>query len=161
MTSATEIKDPKKARREVCFTLITVIISTLFCLLLAEYGLRWYQQSINNSSAGDPGLLRYHAQLGWTLTPSWQGQHQHHDFNVQYNINKYGFRGDESIDLQSNTRRRIAFVGDSFSFGLGVEDEDTFTAQLNRLHPEIEFLNLSVPGYSTDQQLLLIENRLS
>jgi hypothetical protein len=157
MATEAHSNQQRNSKREIWFGLLTVIISTVFCLLLAEYGLRWYQQSINNSSAGDPGLLRYHPRLGWTLTPSWQGRHQHHDFDVHYNINKYGFRGDFPEDLKSKSKVRIAVVGDSFSFGLGVNNEDVFTAQLNQRQTAVEFLNLSVPGYSTDQQLLLME----
>ena len=160
MSIETNTNRPRINKRDITFGLITVIISTIVCLILAEYGLRWYQQYIDNSSAGDPGLLRYHAQLGWTLTPSWEGRHQHHDFDVHYNVNNYGFRGNFPIDLQRKTKTRIAVVGDSFSFGLGVNDEDIFTAQLNQRQSEVVFLNLSVPGYSTDQQLLLMESKL-
>ncbi len=147
----------RRSKRDIAFGLITIIISTVICLLLAEYGLRWYQRSINNSSAGDPGLLRYDSRLGWKLTPSWQGRHRHHDFDVRYSINKYGYRGHFPEALLQNNRPRIAVIGDSFSFGLGVNDDETFTARLNRQEPDIDFLNLSVPGYSTDQQLLLLK----
>lgn len=157
MNSDTDGKLSRKSTRDICFALITIISSVLLCLLVAEYSLRWYQQSINNSSASDPGLLRYHPRLGWTLTPSWQGRHQHHDFDVRYNINRHGFRGHFPVSLQHKTKPRIVIVGDSFSFGLGVNDADTFTAKLNQRQTGVDFLNLSIPGYSTDQQLLLVE----
>ena len=157
MNSGTDRKSSRKSTREFWFGLITIISSVLLCLLLAEYGFGWYQQSINNSSISDPGLLRYHPRLGWTLTPSWQGRHQHHDFDVRYNVNEHGFRGNFPVSLQPKTKPRIAIVGDSFSFGLGVNEEDTFTAKLNQRQTSVDFLNLSIPGYSTDQQLLLVE----
>jgi hypothetical protein len=99
MNSESDRNSSIKSRRDVWLAVVTVVISTVISLLIAEYGLRWYQQSISNSSSGDPGLLRYHALQGWTLTPSWQGGHRHHDFDVHYNINKYGFRGEPPEDL--------------------------------------------------------------
>ena len=148
----------RSARRERYFALIVLSTSILLSLLAAEFGLRWYQDSINNSSSGDPGLLRYHAQLGWSLTPSWSGRHQHHDFDVNYTINEHGYRGTFPVDLNKKTRSRIGIIGDSFSFGLGVDDQDVFVEKLNILDPDSEYLNLSIPGYSTDQQLLLLKN---
>ena len=51
-----------------------------------------------------------------------------------------------------------AIVGDSFSFGLGVNDDETFTALLNADGDQKKhYYNYSVPGYSTDQQLLLLK----
>jgi len=38
-----------------------------------------------------------------------------------------------------------------------VNDEDAFVAQLNQRLTSKEFLNLSIPGYSTDQQLMQIK----
>ncbi len=147
----------RSRKREITFAIVSILFSTLLCLVVAEYALRWYQQSIDNSSSGDPGLLSYDSRLGWKLTPNWQGKHTHHDFDVQYTINKHGFRGDFPADLNSKQKKRIAIIGDSFSFGLGVNDEDTFVHQLNLNQIDTEFLNLSIPGYSTDQQLLLLK----
>ncbi|NKB37096.1 MAG: hypothetical protein GKR93_07960 [Gammaproteobacteria bacterium] len=155
MQSKTRLERSKK--REIIFSLVSILLSSLLCLGVAEYALRWYQQSVNNSSSGDPGLLSYDSQFGWKLTPNWQGRHTHHDFDVQYTINKYGFRGDFPPELQTKKKKRMAIVGDSFSFGLGVNDQDTFVHLLNLDNPDTEFLNLSVPGYSTDQQLLLLK----
>jgi lysophospholipase L1-like esterase len=52
-------------------------------------------------------------------------------------------------------KRRIAVVGDSFTFGLEVRYEDTWPYQLERaLGPEFRVLNLGVDGYGVDQAFL-------
>ncbi len=52
-------------------------------------------------------------------------------------------------------RRRIAVVGDSFTFGLEVRYEDTWPHQLERaLGPEFQVLNFGVDGYGVDQAYL-------
>jgi len=102
----------------------------------------------------DFGLIRYHAIRGWQLTPNWVGEHRHYDYSVRYTTDDRGFR-QSSPDVNKN--QIVALVGDSFTFGLGVDDAKTFTVQLNQLDQSRSYLNFGVPGYSTDQQLLMLE----
>ena len=52
-------------------------------------------------------------------------------------------------------------MGDSFTFGLGVNDEETFVQLLNSRAGAGDFyLNFAVPGFSTDQEYLLIRRRV-
>ena len=125
-----------------------------------ETFLRFRKQSIRKSEALDPGLVVYDRYLGWTLAPSWQGNHRHHDFDVRYTTNAYGFRG--RFDAPASRKvRRYAVVGDSFTFGLGVNDDQTFVHLLNSRAGDGDFhLNFAVPGFSTDQEYLLIRRRV-
>lgn len=141
----------KKSEKK--FIVITVILSLSISLLTAEWLLRYQREIIENSDKMDPGMMLYDAQLGWKLKPYWSGKHHHFDYDAKYTINESGFRGISTASGDSI----YAVVGDSFSFGLGVNDDETFTALLNRNSETVNsFKNFSVPGYSTDQQLLLI-----
>lgn len=135
-------------------TFIIILISSLLSFSIAEYFLGWYDTKINNSSSMSPNLLRYHPKLGWKLTPNWRGQHTHHDFNVHYSINGLGFRGELSALIGDKKSSRIALIGDSYTFGLGVNDSETFSHYLQSFNPDRRYINLGIPGYSTDQQLL-------
>ena len=136
-------------------------------LLACEQFLRFKQERIRRSDQLDPGLVRHDPLLGWVLTPNWTGRHRHHDFDVHYTINASGFRVDPGVDGQSAPRRApslagsslVAVVGDSFTFGLGVNDGGTFVAQLNRSGTN-GFVNCAMPGFSTDQEVLLIEREV-
>ncbi|MCP4577084.1 MAG: SGNH/GDSL hydrolase family protein, partial [Deltaproteobacteria bacterium] len=81
------------------------------------------------------------------------------DFLVSYQTNRYGFRG-EFMPIGDHNGRRVAFLGDSFTFGFGVNDHETFINRLNEKAPEDHYLNFAVPGYSTDQQFLLLRRRV-
>jgi lysophospholipase L1-like esterase len=163
---------------------VTIVISLTITYFIVEYALGWYQQGINNSSQQDPGLMRYHYTLGWTLSPGWQGRHQHHDFDVHYSTSAARQRNDGSGDISGDSsgdqgkhqvaavvndkrrvavldkdKRQVALLGDSFTFGFGVNDSDTFHARLNQQDPNRHYANLAVPGYSTDQQYLLLKQQ--
>jgi lysophospholipase L1-like esterase len=51
---------------------------------------------------------------------------------------------------------RVVFVGDSCTFGLGVDDDQTFPALVQRRLAGVECVNLGVPGYSAYQGRLLL-----
>ncbi|MBE7504064.1 MAG: hypothetical protein HS113_28010 [Verrucomicrobiales bacterium] len=145
-------------RKRALFRALAICVSLGAALLGAELFLRWRQHTIAGSEHLDAGFIRYDPVLGWRLTPAWTGRHQHYDFDVHYTIKTDGFRFDPA-QPKDRRGRLIAVVGDSFTFGLGVEDDQTFVSLLNRDGTNT-FVNLSVPGFSTDQQALLIEETL-
>lgn len=82
---------------------------------------------------------------------------------VTMNVNGQGFRGPEVALEKPADTFRIACLGDSHTFGHGVEDDETWPAHLQRLldvrFPErrIEVLNCGVNGYDTVQEELWLE----
>ena len=146
-------------RKVVIFSTIVICCSILMALALCEFVLRYKERSGQAPELLDPGLIKYDRNLGWKLTPRWRGNHQHRDFLVSYQTNRYGFRGGFTPPGDHNGRR-IAFLGDSFTFGFGVNDHETFINRLNEKAPEEHYFNFAVPGYSTDQQYLLLRRRV-
>ncbi len=56
---------------------------------------------------------------------------------------------------------RVLFVGDSWTFGVGVRDEDTYVWQLHQAKPDCLFDNAAVPGYGAYTSMLAMEEYLS
>lgn len=147
-------------KRQAAITIIAIGIGLAASLVICEIALRYWHHRIETSSRIDPGLLVYDAFLGWRLDRNWQGRHRHHDFDVSYSTDRYGFRSGSAAS-KKDQGKTWAVVGDSFTFCLGVNDDETFVEHLNaagtgRMH----FQNFGVPGYSTDQEYLLIRDQV-
>jgi len=105
---------------------------------------------------------RHDPELGWAHRPSRIGTFSRPEFSHGVSINSMGFRDREreparqGFAAAGSKTFRIAVLGDSFTWGHGVEDEEVFTRLLEGLLPGVEVWNLGVSAYSTDQELLLL-----
>lgn len=149
------------SRPRIVFGLI-VVWALIFGTVggVTEWILRSRYLRIARSDQLQQGMTVSDRTLGWRLQPSWRGRHQHNDFDVSYTINPDGFRG---VDARAHpsSAQRLAFVGDSFTFGIGVNDDALFTEVLTRRRPLTRRIyNYAVPGYSTDQEVLLAEQHI-
>ena len=57
------------------FRAVAVTVVGVAGVFFAEAALRWQQRRVGTSDRLEPGMVRYDAQLGWSLTPGWTGQH--------------------------------------------------------------------------------------
>jgi hypothetical protein len=98
--------------------------------------------------------MRYDPELGWAHVPNTRLD----DFygpGRNLTINTQGFRGTHSYEPQPpEGHLRAICSGDSFTLGVGVNDSDTWCAQLEALEPRLETLNLGQGGYGLDQAYL-------
>jgi len=86
------------------------------------------------------------------------------DNGVLAKINTLGFRGPDVEEVKPPGTYRVLGLGDSFTFGEGVRDEDTFLRRLERSFngkghgpTKYEFLNTGVQGYNTRDEVLYFE----
>jgi len=71
-------------------------------------------------------------------------------------IDSRGARGTREVPYERTDARRIVVIGDSFAFGWGVSDEETYAHRLAEALPGVEVVNLGGGGYGTDQMLLML-----
>ncbi len=147
-------------KKWVLFVAIITLFSILVVLVVSEILLRFKKTHIESSDHLDYGMTVYDNYLGWKLAPNWNGKHKHYDFDVSYSINSNGFRNDFNAK-RGDGGRSYAFVGDSFTFSFGVNDNETFIQLLNAQDTQDNiYYNFGVPGYSTDQESLLIQRKV-
>jgi hypothetical protein len=79
-----------------------------------------------------------------------------------YALNSHGLRGPEP----DPARPKVLFVGDSFTFGEGVAEEDTFAARVERalaprFSPPPQSIAAGVPGYGSENEAARLPEWLS
>jgi len=121
----------------------------------AWWRIRW-NECHRDDLAISPRYLRYDAALGWRTYPFLRGWPV--GMGADCSTNSRGLRGAEEHSYARRTgRKRLLVLGDSFAFGEEVRDEETFSAQLERLIPGLEVINMGVGGYGDDQMLLYLK----
>lgn len=103
-------------------------------------------------------FYQYDEMLGWVPKPNAEGIYAMSDSKTQIEINSKGIR-DKSYDYKKPEGiKRIVVLGDSFTWGYGVEEKNIFTEILeDELFKNIQVINMGVSGYGSDQELLFLE----
>lgn len=116
---------------------------------------KWVAQHAADRSANPYGFDRYDASTGWRPKSNIRNMRVFGDKLL--NTNQEGFRGTRDFSLRRDTTKtRILLLGDSFTFGEDVSDDETYAHHLGQLLPNVEILNLGVHGYGHDQMLVLL-----
>jgi hypothetical protein len=90
---------------------------------------------------------------GWIVGP---------EFKNKIQTNRHGFRGRQDFLEMKKERLRIMALGDSFTFGVGVEENEVYikrTAEIlqKELSIPVKAINLGVPSYGTIQEFILFQ----
>lgn len=88
---------------------------------------------------------------GFRLAPGYRGRiYNRAEYDNEIRINSDGLRGEE-VARKAGDVTRLLSIGDSFAFGVGVEDSETFTARvcgrLAELGIAAEGLNAGTPAF--------------
>jgi|GEM_PF-490995 len=103
-------------------------------------------------------FYEYDRYLGWKNKPGAEGYFTTPDSKTFVRINSKGLRDKEYDYKKPEGIFRILVLGDSFTWGYGVEQGKNFTDRLEELlSASVEVINAGVSGYGTDQELLLLE----
>lgn len=108
---------------------------------------------------GDRAYVGPSATRGWANRASTTAVYGEAEFHVEVTHNALGFRGPEVPPEKPPGELRVLMLGDSFTYGIGVADDETFSAQLEKLDARLEILNSGVNGYGTAQELLLLRDQ--
>lgn len=103
------------------------------------------------------GFYRHDPELGWRNIPGAEGTFTRSEFSNHVRINSAGWRDRERSVEKPLGALRMVVLGDSFTWGHGVEDDEIFTRRLEAMMPGLEVLNMGLSGSSTDQQLLILK----
>ena len=145
--------------------LFILIVSLFIAFLIAELTMRTiggirdidfrlFMKELKNSDRLPEDLLVHDDILVLKLRPDTQVLATTSDFSVIYKMNSKGLRDKEYDYRKSADKIRVLAFGDSNTFGEGVKYGERFTDILELNYPNLEIINLGVPGYGLDQQFL-------
>ncbi len=130
--------------------------SATLALGILEVGLRTFAPQ---PLLHDPDAFVSDPVLGVRLRAGFSDRFVTPEFSSTWNINRDGYRGPPA-GPKDVSRARIAALGDSFTFGYGVEAEAAWPKRLEAaLGAGAEVINLGVGGYGTAQATLWLEDR--
>jgi len=130
-------------RRSYVFNLLTFVIACTLSLIILEALLSKYLPYFNPAFAvscfrNDEGV-----PLLWPRPSEQRQSNAFGEYDVAVSINKYGLR--DKKEINSSNINDIFVVGDSFTFGHGVEEDERFSNILESISG-IQVYNLGIPG---------------
>lgn len=149
--------------KKILSRLLVIFLTTVFTLGLLEIGIRILGSKISGQII--PLSLKTHRpsanrKMGYELIP---GSASFED-NTWYRINKDGIRDEVYARIKPASTYRIAAVGDSCTFGMAVDLQDTWPKQLEkelrRSKASVEVINFGVMGYNTTQEAEIIREKV-
>lgn len=145
----------------------TVLLSasTLFALIVAEFVLAQFfpQRTVNQYLEDRPPMFRADDALFMDMKPGFSGYLKEEEFRTNVSINSLGHRQHE-FDPARGDEQRVLVVGDSFTFGYGVEEADGYVRVMERalnrsVSPPAQTINAGVPAWWTDAYYLYLKTR--
>ena len=145
---------------------LLVISSLLFAFGIGEValGLFFPQRTVNQYLQDRPAMFLSNETLFMDLNPGFTGYLKEEEFKTDVSINALGYRQQE-FRFDKSAQTRVLVVGDSFTFGYGVEEADGYVRVLEReliaanASLNIEVINAGVPAWWTDAYYLYLKTR--
>jgi hypothetical protein len=163
-SDSTAASSPQPREREpwksTLFRLSSSVVVLLVCfemscqILLWRINLGW--QAIRNEArhyyqVSDNPVLVYELKRNYSYTMETRRLH----------INQYGIRDDHAE--VPTAEKRIALLGDSVTFGIGLSQDETLPAMLQWVmdpsRQEIAVINMGVPGYGLREVFALLKEK--
>ena len=151
----------KKNLRNLLATLTITAISAIVSLVILEIFLRIFHPlplsplEMHVFRLKSSEYYQKDAELRWRPRKSIYGRHDKAgSFSTTFRTNSEGFR-DKEYELEKPKEIcRIIAIGDSFTWGYGVNDHEIYTERLEEMLPKTEVINLGVTAYSLQQEIL-------
>lgn len=140
--------------------LVSIVIAVVFLLVCGEVATRaWYAYKAHVNNQKLFTIISLDEELGWRPTPNYSFKGELRDaggnpYPVDISTDGEGFR--IHGDAGEQERRKVLFLGDSFTQAMHVSDDNTYFGLLGD-ELDIEVFAYGVEGYGTLQQYLVLD----
>lgn len=140
----------KRILKGLLVALAVACLLFLVCEGVASLVLAW-KTAAAPPTFREQAHCKYDPELGWSQIPGKQVTSLYGP-GLGLTVNAQGFRGTRDHSLRTPAGAyRIVCLGDSFTMGYGVSDAESYPAQLERLRPGLESINMGLGGYGVSQ----------
>jgi hypothetical protein len=100
-----------------------------------------------------------HPDYGFAPLAGTSGRFVRTEYNVPFQHTQQRMRGTtiRKAERTPGTRARILFLGDSFTYSIGTEEQDSFTSLLARQWKDVEIINSGCTGYGQREELAVLD----
>jgi lysophospholipase L1-like esterase len=131
-----------RRRRKAAMAVVTIVAAAIVLEGVARIAQTLYDDFV------EPGdWYVYSTDLGWKLRPGFSGRVYEEDRELDSD----GFFSVDTAQIARASRPKVVTLGDSRTFGYGVDVDETFAERLDRAMPDVDVVNLGVPGYTSYQ----------
>ena len=135
---------------------VLAVLSVVATFALCEMLLRlaWTPPSLRSTQAFEP-----HPVYGVAPIPGIAGVRHTVEYAHPFAHTPQGFRAGSALGVVAAHKRapRVLFLGDSFTYGMGVADDETFVNRVAAALPGVEVVNAGVNGYGQFEELALLD----
>jgi len=150
------------AKKQILASILLITTPLLVVFIVGEVTLRMFMASNRATASAIPlKIFEESETYAWKHAPGSIDYHGYGDPTPEIKINSLGFR-DWEIGMDDT---RILVLGDSFTFGMGVNHEEIFTEVMeSKLYKGTKartaFVNAGAIGYTLDNQYLLLKEKM-
>jgi len=136
-------------RRKLLMAVLTVVVAVVVIEGAARVAFTLYEDF-----GGAGAWYVRSTEVGWVPRPGFSGTiyEERRSFDAQ------GFLAVDTEQIGSKSQGKVIVLGDSTSFGYGVDVGDTFAERLDAMLAGQDVVNLSLPGYSSYQGYRVLQS---
>ncbi len=129
---------------KILFIVIMCMVTLLVCLSIFEIAVRIIspQSDLRRRDL----FFRYEPFIGAEGIPNKKGIFATRSFKTIITLNNEGFRDDNHVKINTQNKFRIVTLGDSFTWGHGVGNDQIYMKVLEKYDANIETINIGGSG---------------
>ncbi|MCB9231455.1 MAG: hypothetical protein H6581_07325 [Bacteroidia bacterium] len=141
------------------FILLLLAVTAEITVRLMGYQ-PWSPPLRNSASPDGKPFFLHHETYGFLPDPAARLYTLNDQLTFHTQHNKEGFRLTSQIENDTLKRDEIWILGGSFTYGWGIETEESFPFLLQNQLPELKIRNFGVPAFGPHQSFDLLHNQL-
>ncbi len=153
------VKDHKKKKlKNLTLMMISILVILLVCELIMRIFYGTPSSEMAHFSLSQSKYYQRDNEMMFAPRKNIRGEHNKKgSFSSTFQTNSRGLRDKEYKLNKTEGIKRIVVLGDSFTWGFGVNNDEIYTERLESILPNTEVINLGVTAYQLWQEIIYLK----